>query len=225
MCSDHISKIKIVCVGFERTGTTSIYKALSDLGFKTVTGSKVLMREFVKNKESKHIIEIIEENDAFCDIPWCFLYDTFLEKYPDSYFIHSLRDEDDWFKSYYHQFRFRYGITQKHTFGKNLKLKNSNYFIKRYKEHNNQVEGYLREKHAKYLQINLFEDIDVYGELCSFLGLNPPNKAFPHLNRTKYKSLNLFARKINLLIWDVIRWFKFFVKHKLSQIKRTLQLL
>ena len=66
---------KVFCIGFHKTGTTSLYSALTTLGYR-VTGT-VLHKwtaERLEQEGAQRLIEIMKDFDAAEDMPWPHFY-------------------------------------------------------------------------------------------------------------------------------------------------------
>ena len=91
-------KKKVFCVGFHKTGTSSIGTALEILGYQ-VKGYDSSILPFIKNEEYRPVKSIISQYDAFQDNPWPLIYEYLDQNYPDSKFILTIRDPENWYKS------------------------------------------------------------------------------------------------------------------------------
>jgi hypothetical protein len=86
---------KIFCIGFQKTGTSSLDKALRILGYR-VCGSYGI---YDPSHVYEEAFELINKFDAFQDMPWPILYKELDERCPDSKFILTLRPTDSWISS------------------------------------------------------------------------------------------------------------------------------
>ncbi|KYK33200.1 MAG: hypothetical protein AYK22_01440 [Thermoplasmatales archaeon SG8-52-3] len=162
---------KIFCIGYVKTGTTSLYKALSILGYRSVK----MLRGCVKPKEGwiKYIKSC--KYDAYTDYPM--FVDNFFKEidkaYPNSKFILTIRDINSWLKSYTNYYFVSSDLSKNE--GK-----------QKLNEHNKKVIAYFKDKPSKLLVMNII-DGDGWEKLCKFLNKPVPNKPFPHKNIGKYK--------------------------------------
>jgi len=94
------TKPKVFCVGFQKTGTTSLFAALSELGYRTaaVIGRDLSAAELQKNG-GKLCVETARNFDAVQDMPWPLFYQDLDSAYPKSKFILTVRDAESWFGS------------------------------------------------------------------------------------------------------------------------------
>lgn len=170
------SNNKIFCIGFFKTGTNSLSKALSILGFRTGH----LLRAGKKPEEGW--MEYIKKlkYDAYTDSPMPIkdFYKQLYKTFPNSKFILTIRDKKSLEKSLLNYFK-----------DTKWEIKNSEELekiIKEYEEHNKDVMCYFQKSPSQLLVMNIFEG-DGWGKLCSFLGKPIPKKPFPHKNKGRYK--------------------------------------
>ena len=94
---------KVFCLGFQKSGTSSLGLALSRLGYR-VAGywqfrdlgerAEVSMDDLLERARS-----LVGQFDAFKDTPWPVLYRDLDKLYPNSKFIHIVRDPQRWIAS------------------------------------------------------------------------------------------------------------------------------
>ena len=86
---------KIFCIGFHKTGTTSLETALTMLGYR-VTGCNGINDPDIEKNVLKMAFELVGQYDAFQDNPWPIIFKELDEKFPGSKFILTLRDSKSW---------------------------------------------------------------------------------------------------------------------------------
>ena len=198
---------KVFCIGLVKTGTTSLERALGDLGYclgDQLQAESLLPAYAVRNFEP--IIEFCLTADAFQDAPFSFPFTYFAldQSFPNAKFILSVRDDaDQWYRSLirFHGNLFAGGrIPLKEDLVKatysypgfvwesNRVLVNTPEddvyhkptFISYYERHNADVRDYFRLK-SNFLQINVSEK-GAYRRFCDFLGMESTVEDFPWLN-------------------------------------------
>jgi hypothetical protein len=94
---------KVFVIGRNKTGTTSLYKALSDLGYRM--GSQKQAERMIEHwgvRDFRRLIRYCHLSDAFQDVPFSYHY-TFQAMdaaFPGSKFILSVRcSPDEWYQS------------------------------------------------------------------------------------------------------------------------------
>ena len=96
-------KPKVFCVGRNKTGTTSLKKALGDLGYRigNQRQAEVLIEDWGK-RDFRRLVQYCREADAFQDIPFSlpFTFQAMDMAFPNSKFILTIRDSaEQWYKS------------------------------------------------------------------------------------------------------------------------------
>jgi len=198
---------KVFCIGLVKTGTTSLERALKDLGYRLGNqhqGESLFPAYAARN--FRPIIQFCLTADAFQDAPFSFPF-TYLaldQSFPNAKFILSVRDSaDQWYRSLvrFHGHLFAGGrIPVKED------LIRSNYcypgfvwdsfqvllnppeddayhkptLMSYYERHNAGVRDYFRCK-TNLLEINV-SDKGAYQRFCKFLGKKPVAEDFPWLN-------------------------------------------
>lgn len=203
-------KTKVFCIGCNKTGTTSLGKALDDLGY--VVGDVGKAQGLIKNyaqRDFKSIIKFCKKVDAVQDAPfsWHYSFIHLDQAFPTAKFILSVRDSDEqWYQS----------LVKFHSklFGENgsiptaEQLKNSfrpqgrnvwenwiekfdvteedpynrDILIDYYTSHNKMVIDYFKNR-DNLIIINL-SDEDSYRQFCEFLGKDALYDRFPWENKT-----------------------------------------
>ena len=163
---------KVFCLGASKTGLSSLSKALSILGYRTV-------QWFREGKEPENgWVDYIKKSnyDAFVDSPMRKkdLYKQLDKNFSNSLFILTIRDTHSWIKSYVKYFQGSpWGI-------RNNQEKER--LIQEYEEDNNQIISYFRTNPNKLLLMNIIEG-DRWEKLCTFLHKKIPDCSFPHRNK------------------------------------------
>jgi len=206
-------KKKVFCIGRTKTGTTSLKKAMSDLGY--VIGyqrtAELLFRDWAK-RDFRRIAAYCRTGEFFQDVPFSLPYtfqamDTY---FPGSKFILTVRDAESWHKSMidFHRLESVHGDKAESL----EKLKEATYcykgfayetkvlvydlpgddpyhketLIEHYNFHNKMVKDYFRNRKEDLLVLDVTED-GAYRKLCDFLGKPCTSDTFPWENRTKGK--------------------------------------
>lgn len=216
---------KIFCIGFPKTGTTSLEFALGTLGYNVCKGdfqnnhTNYLISLFI-NKDFEEINRIINYYDAFADLPWggTDFYVYLSKQYPEAKFIHTQREAEEWYVSLikmttkfdknlevamsdFHS-RGRYGFIYylRKVIGLNSLDNSKVKLIKYFLDTNKSIENYFSSSNYSYLSLNIIEG-DGWEKLCKFLNKEVPNIPFPHKNisigpkLTKNTLKNIFKKK------------------------------
>jgi hypothetical protein len=173
---------KVFCIGFQKTGTSSMGRALTALGFQV--RNAVALGEPVINDENIREIAFAEvpKFNAFQDNPWPILYRELDEMCPDSRFILTIRNEETWLRSVLRHFGEEAHPMQQWVYGVGYPKGNEQIFLDRYRKHNAEVLEYFADRPDDLLVINI-EDGDHWQPICDFLSLPMPDEGFPHANK------------------------------------------
>lgn len=202
--------MKIFCIGYNKTGTTSLYRFFYEEGFKVASQHEFEANiNYYLNNEYDKIINLIKEKfndyDFFQDVPFSFpnFYKTLYKEFPGSKFILSIRNSsEDWYNSLirFHstvlkdEFKL-YKLSDMEKINKWIYdimigvhngLPEDPYhkvnLINSYETHNIDVNKFFKDK-DNFIEINLANKDD-FKRLESFLGIQFKSSKFPHVNRT-----------------------------------------
>ncbi len=173
---------KVFCIGFHKTGTTSLHRALSQLGYRVCGLRKDLVAPLLSGDPAP-IREAVRAFDAFEDNPWPLLFRQLDEAVPGSRFILTLREEDAWWASVLRHFGGRSSAMRQLVYGADAGDPRGREAVyrARYRRHLAEVRGHFAGR-ADLLEIDLARG-DGWGALCGFLGHPVPDAPFPHANR------------------------------------------
>lgn len=178
---------KVFCIGFHKTGTTSLDKALQALGYR-VTGPNGVRDPDIASKVHAMAYELVEKYDAFQDNPWPILYRELDERYPGSKFILTLRDTQSWLNSQLKHFGQRETAMRQWIYGVGCPQGNEAVYTRRFDRHNREVLEHFRGRPDDLLVMNLAQG-DGWEKLCPFLGKPVPGMPFPHANKATDRTL------------------------------------
>lgn len=179
---------KVICVGFQKTGTTSLQYALSKLGYRVagVMGARDLhsMEEM-----RERALGLADRFDAYGDNPWAVLYKDLDAAFPGSKFILTTRDEDRWYASATKHFGRHYSRVHEWIYGAGFPEGNRDLYVGRMTSHNAEVRAHFSDRQNDFMEFDLVAG-DGWEKLCGFLGKPVPNKPFPRLNTAKTRGRN-----------------------------------
>lgn len=180
------TKPKVFCVGFQKTGTTSLFAALSELGYRTaaVIGRDLSAAELQKNG-GKLCVETARNFDAVQDMPWPLFYQDLDSAYPKSKFILTVRDAESWFGSIEKHFGSEPSTMQEFIYGEEAMFPagNKERYLQVYNSHNQQIRDYFADRPNDLLVMDLAKG-DGWSALCEFLEYDKPIKMpFPAKNK------------------------------------------
>lgn len=206
-----IGKPKVFCVGRNKTGTTSLKKVMSELGY--VVGDQRTAEKMIKQwgqRDFKRLLKYCRTAQFFQDIPFSlpFTFQAVDMHFPGSKFILTVRDEEAWYES-----MRKFHLSERVHGDKALSLellKDAEYCYKgfaydtkvlvydlpeddpyhretlldHYRYHNKMVKDYFRNRPGDLLILDVSEP-DAYQKLCEFLGKPySSSNIFPWENKT-----------------------------------------
>lgn len=176
-------KSKVFCIGFHKTGTTSIAVALARLGYR-VTGPNGVNDPNIESNVLPMALALVDRYDAFQDNPWPIIYKELDQRFPGSKFILLLRDPDTWIKSQISHFGRTETPMRKWIYGVGCPEGNESIYLDRYRAHNLDVQAHFASRPEDLLIMDLAKG-DGWEKLCPFLGAAHPGTKFPHVNKAK----------------------------------------
>jgi len=188
---------KVFCIGFHKTGTTSMKTALRILGYR-VTGPDHVNDRDIARTLHEVTAALSDRYDAFQDNPWPLVYREMDARHPGSKFILTLRDEDRWYASSRNHFRGRKTPMRKLIYGPDAggPKDNEELYKARMRRHNEEVRDYFRDRPDDLLEIDITRGDARWEPICTFLELPVPDRPFPFANKTPYGFLPRVARSL-----------------------------
>ena len=177
-------KTKVFCIGFHKTGTSTLDEALKILGYRVIGARDFRSDPNVAQTVIPKALELVPQYDAFQDNPWPIIYKELDLNFPNSKFILLLRDPDSWIKSQVSYFGVQESPMRKWIYGVGWPEGNEAIYLKRFNDHNREVQEYFKERPQDLLVMDLAKG-EGWDKLCPFLGLDIPNEPFPHANKSK----------------------------------------
>src|SRR5690349_21705441 len=135
-------KRKVVCIGWHKTGTTTLGDCLLILGYNVV-GCRLDLADSLLKGDIELTLKLVENFDAFQDIPWAALYKEIDQRYPNSKFIVSERDEEKWLASALNHFKDLDVPLHEWLYGVGVMQGNEQLYLERYRQHYREVKEYF----------------------------------------------------------------------------------
>lgn len=188
--------MKIFCIGFQKTGTSSLRDALSEVGYSVtgVFGRDVGLGE-LRETYIERGLSIAEQYDAVEDMPWPLMFRELDAAFPGAKFILTMRETDRW----YHSIASHFGANPYHiqqlTYGEDAAapVGNEARYREVYEAHNSTVREYFADRPDDLLEFWL-ERGHGWDELAAFLGRGDmPTGAFVHTN-SQSQRMSLYNR-------------------------------
>lgn len=175
---------KIFCIGFHKTGTTSLYSALTMLGYKVCgTIAEDWNAGKLLQNGARHCIRAMADFDAAEDMPWPLFFRELDEAFPGSKFILTIREPESWYQSLDRHFGHQTTEMNAFVYGpeRARARDNKDHWITTYQAHNAAVRAYFKERPDDLLEMALASG-DGFERLCPFLGIDTINQPFPCKN-------------------------------------------
>ena len=214
-------KEKIIGVGFQKTGTSSLREALKILGFRVKDTTPRALIPILRGNEKK-IRRILDGYNAMEDTPWFMIYQQLDRMYPGSKFILTIRDADSWYASVSRHIGNLRAAHHEWIYGrgKGIPAEDREHTIRVYSRHNDEVKEYFKERPDDLLILD-FTQGDDWKKLCEFLGKPVPDEPFPHYNKSadtvrrkagwngKFRILRHQVKNhIKIKLIDVMNWWE-----------------
>jgi hypothetical protein len=173
---------KVFGIGFHKTGTTSLGRALKLLGYRVCGPVGVRDPRIAENAEDLALAEV-DRYDAFQDNPWPLLFRILDERYAGSRFVLTLRPPEEWIRSVVTH--FGRGSTPMREFiygrGRGSPRGNEAHYLRTYEDHNRRVLDYFSGREEDLLVLRITEG-EGWDRLCPFLDEPVPATPFPAAN-------------------------------------------
>ncbi len=166
---------KVFCIGFNKTGTTSLGKAFEMLGYRNSTFNRKVWRQYYLKDKIVPVLRYTAKFDSLDDLPWLQkdMIPLLDRVFPNSKFVYLTREEAAWKKSYTD---WRYKV-----FGEHVDIEK---VWKEYQDHNAFVMEYFKSATPEKFLLLDIKDENGFQKLADFLGKETSIKKFPHINRT-----------------------------------------
>lgn len=182
---------KVFCVGFHKTGTSSVGVALDKLGYRTIgyapfrqlAHQQTLTLAEVEAKA----LEVAAQADALKDSPWPILYRQMDAAFPGSKFIHIVRDPDRWINSAVNDFGEVPNSMRRLVYGTPYPKGNEAAWLERYHQHNADVRAYFADRPDDFISLDLEKGEVNWKNICTFLDEPVRDEPWPHANRREVK--------------------------------------
>ncbi|MEL7444652.1 MAG: sulfotransferase family protein [Pseudomonadota bacterium] len=179
---------KVFCIGFQKTGTSSLRDALRQLGY-SVTGvfGDDLTLEELRNSYVTQGLSLAAEFDSVEDMPWPLMVRELDRAFPGSKFILTVRKTENWLRSICKHFGDNPSDMQRLVYGDDAPnpVGHEDRYVEVYEQHNRDVIAYFDGRESDFLVMEL-EAGHGWAELGKFLGrADVPGGPFIHTNRAK----------------------------------------
>jgi hypothetical protein len=132
----------------------------------------------------ERVLQMLRGYDAVEDTPWYMIYRELDRLIPGSKFIHTIRDEESWYRSVSRHIGHLRNPMHEWIYGreKGLPRDHRDNTIQVYRKHNEEVLEYFKARPGDLLVMDFSKGAG-WKELCNFLDQPVPEEPFPHANR------------------------------------------
>ena len=181
---------KVIGVGFQKTGTSSLRDALQALGYRVGDNNHQLLWPILHGHWDR-VFRKLECFDAVEDNPWPLIYKQIDRRVPGCKFILTLREPESWYRSVSRHIgdlrdpmhEWIYGL------GKGLPKDDKANTIRVFNAHNAAVMEHFKDRPDDLLVVDLTAGAG-WTQLCAFLGCDVPDHSFPHANDKQQEKVN-----------------------------------
>lgn len=193
----HIKPVptKIFGIGLHKTATTSLAKALTILGYKSGHWETAKWAKFLYKQTIEGNTTILDKYNAVTDLPIPLIYKQLDKLYPNSKFILTIRDPQDWLESvkkhwsntnpFKHQWDNDVFSHKVHKMLYGQKEFDAQVFLERYNTHTREVIDYFKHRKQDLLILDLSENENHWIKLCKFLNQPVPTIPYPKEFKTQ----------------------------------------
>jgi len=175
---------KVFGIGFHKTGTTSLGRALEILGYR-VCGPVHTRNSQIQKEVYDIAFNLTPHYDAFQDNPWPIIYNELDIAYPGSKFILTVRPANKWIQSVTNHFGATDTPMRQWIYGVGHPVGNEGIYLDRYQNHIRAVKSYFKYRPGDVLVLNITGG-EGWQKLCPFLEKPIPSVDFPHANKGTY---------------------------------------
>jgi hypothetical protein len=180
---------KVIGVGLNKTGTKTLQRALSILGYRTLASCDRGLLAAYRQGDPEPALASVRDNELCEDWPYPLMYREIFDRFGmgaryvltmrssagvwlDSLKAHSLRtDPEVHCRALAYGFAYPHGAESEH--------------LAIYERHQREVAAFFSQRRASSALLRVcWEDGDGWEALCPFLGLPVPDAPFPHENRS-----------------------------------------
>lgn len=187
---------KVFGIGLSKTGTSSLDRALNDLGIDSIhfPHDPQTLRELAAGN---YRLSVLQRHQAVTDITVAPFYPQLDAAYPGAKFVLTVRESEAWYRSIESHWAFmrEWAARDDHfrrfseyitacVYGAHDCQRDR--FLYVYREHEAAVRRYFAGRDEDLLVIDVCAG-EGWEKLCPFLGFETPNRPFPHANRKEEK--------------------------------------
>ena len=194
---------RVFGIGMKKTGTSSLKKCFARLDLHPIApGSsksaqvKRIKQSVQENNDYAPALSFAEKYKSFQDSPWNLwdMYRHLDRRFPDSFFILTVRDSGRWWRSVERWVTFmKPWMVERYCLHLRVDKFEKTKMIRAYEHYNQDVIKYFGGR-DNLLTVDL-EQGDGWEPICNFLHCPIPQEPFPHVNRQTYDERDMERKK------------------------------
>lgn len=197
---------KVFCIGFQKTGTSSMRDAMAQLGFRVAGkyGDGLSLNE-LRARYVEMGLELAREYDVVQDMPWPLIYRELDAAFPGAKFILTKRDLDGWTNSMVKHFGTKTNARRELIYGegRGCPVGNEDHYKAVHAAHIDEVLAYFADRPKDFAVFDLKAG-DGWNKLGDFLGLEGlPDGPFQHSNPAEMR--NSWSYRVRWT-WNLARY-------------------
>ena len=187
---------KIFGIGLSKTGTSSLDRALNELGIPSIhyPHDPTTYDELTRGE---YRLSVLSTHQGVTDIPVAPFYPQLDQVWPGSKFILTVRETDSWLNSIENHWSFMREWADRDAYFRRFSefitacvygahAFQRERFLYVYRQHESAVRAYFDGREEDLLVFNVCGG-EGWDQLCPFLDLPVPDRQFPHANRREEK--------------------------------------
>lgn len=166
---------KVFCIGYNKTGTTTLGQSLKMLGYRNSSFNKKVWQKYYKQNRIDKVLKYTAKFESFDDLPWLKkeMIPLLDRTFPGSKFIDMHREEGSWKKS-----MSQWGKKQT---GNAVDIDRA---LEGFRAHKKFIDEYFKDfPDDRFIRLDV-KDPEGFQKLADFLGKDCDRKSFPHFNET-----------------------------------------
>lgn len=165
---------KVFCIGYNKTGTTSVGRAFEMMGYRNASFNRVVWRNWYLKGNYFKVLDYASKFDSFDDLPWLTedMIPLLDKVFPHSKFVYLTREEEAWKKSLYN---WTFKVTGTYP---DIEKRLADFY-----SHRDFVMNYFNGRENDLLILDVSEEKS-FEKLAAFLGKKAPQANIPHLHKT-----------------------------------------
>lgn len=176
---------KVFGIGINKTGSKSIAKAMTILGFNSLNNANECRRLTAALRQGE-FPEDLSQYDFFVDFPSPPVPEL-INRLPNAKFILTTRDRDEWLQS--RVIHVLHNIVTKSSSWQTI---DTDHWLNYYDEYHQMVRNYFKSN-SNFLELDIFAG-EGWEKLCAFLGQPIPDINFPKVDTSRGKLSNILQQ-------------------------------